>query len=139
MRKKYQPGKYKLKVKRSAAGAGLGLFAAEAIPKGVCLVEYIGRIISEREEYTSRSKYLFGLDSKRTIDGATRANIARYINHSCQPNAEVEIIGGKILIMSRRRIKAGEEIAYNYGKEYWRKHIEPKGCRCPKCLEKKIK
>ncbi|MFA6415970.1 MAG: SET domain-containing protein [Candidatus Paceibacterota bacterium] len=133
---KYQPGGFKLKVKRAAPGAGLGLYADEDIPKGACIIEYFGRTISSAEEYTSKSKYLFEINSKKTIDGAIRTNTARYINHSCRPNAEVEIIKGKVFIMAKRNIKAGEEIAYDYGKKYWNEHIKPLGCRCVKCSEK---
>lgn len=129
---KYEPGKFKFMVKRSRAG--LGLFVNEDLPKGVCLIEYKGRTISEQEEYTSKSKYLFGVTKKKTIDGATRSNTARYINHSCRPNAEVEIKNERVWIFSRRKIKAGEEICYDYGKEYFNEHIKPKGCRCLKCL-----
>lgn len=128
---KYIPGKYKVKVKRGLDG--LGLFADEAIPKGACIIEYVGRVLSEREEYTSRSKYLFEIDDKTTIDGQARSNTARYANHSCRPNAEAEIYGKKGFIMAIKNIKQGEEICYDYGKEYWEEHIKPKGCRCAKC------
>ena len=136
-RSKYQPGNFKLKVKRATPGAGLGLYADQDLPKGVCIIEYFGRTLSLAEEYTSRSKYLFEINSKKTIDGGTRANIARYINHSCRPNAEVEIIKGRVFIMAKRKIKTGEEIADDYGREYWNEHIKPLGCRCVKCSEKK--
>ena len=108
---KYEPGNYKFLVKRSIAG--LGLFAGEDLPKGACLIEYKGRTLSEREEYTSRSKYLFEINSKRTIDGGARSNLARYINHSCRPNAEIEIKKERILVMAKRKIKEGEEILVN--------------------------
>lgn len=132
---KYEPGDFKLLVKRSSAG--LGLFAGEDIPKGTCIIEYFGRTISPEEEYTINSKYLFEINSKKTIDGSTRENKARYINHSCRPNAEPEIIKGKVLIMATRQIKKGEEILYDYGKEYWNEYIKPLGCRCLKCQEKR--
>ena len=128
---KYEPGDYQLLVKRSSAG--LGLFAGEEIPKGVCLIEYKGRQISEKEEYTSRSKYLFEINKKKTIDGQARSNTARYINHSCRPNAEIEIKKERVWVMSRRKIKAGEEICYDYGKEYWNEHIKAHRCQCLKC------
>ncbi|PIR46005.1 MAG: SET domain-containing protein-lysine N-methyltransferase [Candidatus Vogelbacteria bacterium CG10_big_fil_rev_8_21_14_0_10_49_38] len=134
---KYKPGGYQLRVGRSSAG--LGLFALEEIPKGVCLIEYFGRTISSAEEYTSRSKYLFEINSRRTIDGQTRANRARYANHSCRPNAEAKIYRGRVFLMSRRKIKTGEEITYDYGKTYWREHIAPKGCRCVKCVPSQLK
>ena len=128
---KFESGNYKLKVKRSSAG--LGLFAGETIPKGACIIEYKGRVISEEEEYTSRSKYLFEVNSKKTIDGQARTNTARYINHSCRPNADPEIRKGQIFIMALRQIKPGEEICYDYGKEYFDTHIRSMGCRCAKC------
>lgn len=134
---KYEPGDFKLLVKRSSAG--LGLFAGEDLPKRACLIEYKGRKISEKEEYTSKSKYLFQINSKKTIDGTARTNTARYINHSCRPNAEIEIKKGRVFVMAKRKIKLGEEINYDYGEEYWDEHIKPKGCRCLKCQEKKVK
>jgi uncharacterized protein len=129
--RKFEIKDWELKVKRSSAG--LGLFAGKEIPKGVCIVEYFGRVISKEEQYTSRSKYLFEINSKITIDGRARENIARYINHSCKPNAEVEIKKGKIFIFSKKKIKAGEEICYDYGKEYFDEHIGKRRCRCFKC------
>jgi SET domain-containing protein len=128
---KYLIEDWGLKVKKSSAGCGL--FATKEIPKGVCLIEYFGRVLSEEEQYTSRSKYLFEINSKITIDGRARENIARYINHSCKPNAEVEIKKGKVFIFSIRKIKAGEEISYDYGKEYFDTHIRKGGCRCSGC------
>ena len=128
---KFQPGGWKLLVKRSSAG--LGLFAGEDIPKGTCLIEYKGRVISKDEEYSSRSKYLFEVHSRMTIDGQARSNTARYINHSCKPNADPEIRNRRIFIMAIKNIKAGEEICYDYGQEYFKEHIGPYGCRCQAC------
>ncbi len=130
-RKKYEPGDFLLKVKRSSAG--LGLFAGESIPKGVCLIEYVGREISKKEEYTSRSQYLFEVHKNKTIDGTIRSNTARYINHSCRPNCEVEIYKGRVFVFSKRALKEGEELAYDYGKSFFNEHIKPKGCKCAKC------
>ncbi|MDR3548857.1 MAG: SET domain-containing protein [Candidatus Pacebacteria bacterium] len=132
---KYVPGGYKLKVKRSSAG--LGLFAEEDIPKGKCVIEYTGRVISKEEEYTSRSQYLFEINNRKTIDGSARTNTARYINFSHRPNCESEIHDACVFIFSKRNIKAGEELSYDYGKEFFDEHIKPKGCKCPKCLEAK--
>jgi hypothetical protein len=70
-----------------------------------------------------------------TIDGSDNGNKARYINHSCAPNAEAEIDGTRILIYALKNIPAGEEIFYDYGDEYFNEFIKPKGCRCPKCVQ----
>lgn len=124
-------------VKAKKSSAGLGLFAMEEIPKGVCIIEYVGRDISGPEEFTSRSKYLFEITKKITIDGQARSNTARYINHSCRPNAEPIIYKRRAFILSTKKIAAGEEIVYDYGKDYWEEHIGPEHCRCPKCVEKR--
>lgn len=130
---KYTPGNFKLSVKRSTTG--LGLYAAEDIPKKVCIVEYKGRVIKGEEEYTSNSKYLFEISKNKTIDGRDRSNIARYINHSCKANAEPDTFKGAAFILSTKNIKKGEQITYDYGKEYWDTHIKPKGCKCFSCIE----
>jgi hypothetical protein len=131
---KFEPWGFDLKVKRSSAG--LGLFARQDIPKGACIIEYVGRVIKGEEEYTSTSKYLFEVNAHKTIDGRDRKNIARYINHSCLPNCEIEIRKGRVFVMARKNIKMDEELAYDYGKEYWDTHIKPYGCRCIKCAQK---
>ena len=134
---KYEPGNFILKVKRSSAG--LGLFAGEAIPKGKCVIEYVGRTISKEEEYKSKSQYLFEVNKNKTIDGTARSNTARYINHSHRPNCEVEIYKSRVFIFSKRAIKAGEELSYDYGKEFVDEHIIPKGCKCVRCAPAKTK
>ncbi len=130
-RSKYTPGGYKLRVRTSKAGKGL--FTEEDIPKGVCIVEYIGKPISEEKALRDEGKYYFELSPQRTIDGNIKENIARYINHSCAGNCEATGPRGRIFIFSRKRIKAGEELTYDYGKDYFDRHIKPKGCRCEKC------
>jgi SET domain-containing protein len=130
-KKTYNPGLFSVKVKRSSAG--LGLFADTDIPKGTCIIEYFGRVIKGEEEYTSKSKYLFEVNSKMTIDGRERKNIARYINHSCKANAEPEVYKKRVYIFAKKNILNGEEICYDYGKEYVKTHIKPLGCRCIKC------
>ena len=136
MRKsKYTPGGFDLAVKK--ARAGRGLFAMEDIPKGVCVLEYVGRTLTEEEEYTSRSRYLFEVTKKKTIDGWNKRNTARYINHSCKPNCEVEIHKKRVFVLSKRKIKAGEELGYDYGKSYVDEFIKPIGCRCLKCMSER--
>jgi SET domain-containing protein len=126
----YQPGDFDLVVRRSRTG--LGLYAESEIPKGACVIEYVGPQITAEQEAKSRSKYLFEINARKTIDGAPRWNTARYINHSCRPNCEPNIYKGRVFIHARRRIKQGEELAYNYGKNYFNEYL--KGiCACPKC------
>ena len=119
-------------VKRTKTG--LGLFATRPIPKGKRIVEYFGPFVPNEEAEKSYGKYFFGVNSKWSIDGSLRENIARYINHSCRPNAEAFVSQRRrVWIWSRKKIKPGEEIAYDYGKEYFEGIIEPMGCKCEKC------
>jgi SET domain-containing protein len=130
-RKRHNGQQFNLKVGRSRTGRGL--FALETIKRGVRIVEYTGRPLKPGEEYTSRNKFLFEISRTKTIDGAVRSNAARYINHSCAPNCRAENTGRRIFIVARRRIAPGEELTYNYGREYFDEQIKPKGCRCLKC------
>ena len=126
-----------LQVRRAAAG--LGLFTKVDIPKGKRVAEYVGKKLTWQEYLNSNSVYLFEVGARKTIDGSPRWNLARYINHSCRPNCEVEITRGRVFIVSRRKIKAGEELNYDYGEEYFNDLIKPKGCRCEKCAPNRRK
>jgi hypothetical protein len=121
---------FKLDVKR--ASAGLGLFAAEPIPKGVRVIEYVGRLLTEEEYQRSRSSYLFDIGPRGALDGSPRWNLARYINHSCRPNCATTTRGRRVFINSIRAIKAGEELSYDYGSDYFDAYIAHR-CRCGAC------
>lgn len=124
-------GNQNLIIKRT--NTGLGLFTQQAIPAGKKIIEYVGPIITSEEANRRGGKYLFELDEEYAIDGSARSNTARYINHSCRPNAKGYTTGRRIWIWSLRTIKPGEEITINYGKEYLDEHI--KQCKCAKCEE----
>jgi SET domain-containing protein len=126
----------KVKVRKAEKGAGFGLFAEEQIKKGDYIIDYVGEIIPNAKCENHPGKYLFEVDDHFTIDGAARENIARYINHSCKPNSEVEIEKGEIKIYAIKDIAKGEEINYDYGKEYFNEFIKPIGCKCTSCMKK---
>lgn len=125
------------RVGRSATG--LGLFATRPIKRGGHIATYRGRRISteEAERRAARgARYMFTINSRWSIDGSPRWNLARYINHSCRPNARSVGRNGGIVIVALRRIEAGEEITYDYGPEYLDLFFK-NDCRCPTCREKK--
>ncbi len=98
--------------------AGQGLFAAQDIPKGTRIMQYIGEKISSRERarrLAAGNAYIFHLTYRYAIDGQTLDNTARYINHSCDPNCEAEKTSDTVWIIALREITAGEELSYNYG------------------------
>ncbi len=121
------------RVKKSGSGLGLGLFAARSIREGEFIVEYTGKHVTNDEADAMTTRYLFELNDQWAIDGSARSNIARYINHSCEPNCEAEVVESRVHISACRDIAAGEELTYDYGEEYFDEFIKPKGCRCSKC------
>jgi len=118
------------------AKTGLGLFAVVPIGKGDIIIEYAGARIPTRlaQELDRRraNKYLFEIDGRWTIDGSSRDNVARYVNHACNPNAEAELVRGRMLFRATRRIRPGEEITIDYGEEHMQLYFRD-GCRCPEC------
>jgi uncharacterized protein len=120
-----------LEVKKSYAG--LGLFALRAFKKGERIIEYFGPMILSTEDMNN--KYLFEVTKEKYIDGSSRHNTARYINHSCAPNCEVRG-RSRLWVYAIKNIKPGDELTYDYGEEYIKDHI--KECKCPKCSQTKV-
>ncbi len=126
-----------LRVGRSKTG--LGLFAEVPIRKGQFIIRYRGKKIPTEATEGLDTRYLFEINNRWTIDGASRKNTARYINHACRPNAEVYFVKHVIKIRAIKNIKAGAEITYNYGRQYVDAFIKPVGCKCPFCARKRAK
>jgi SET domain-containing protein len=125
------------RVGRSATG--LGLFATKPIKRGGYIATYRGRRISteEAERREARgARYMFTINSRWTIDGSPRWNLARYINHSCRPNAKAVGRNGGIVIVASHRIEPGEEITFDYGREYF-DYFFKNDCRCSACCVRK--
>lgn len=116
---------------------GLGLFANVPFKRYDRVIEYTGEKLTTDEANERGGQYLFTLNKKWVIDGSGRQHIARYINHSCRPNCYAEIDENEkhIYIYAKRAIIPGEELTYNYGKEFWSTYVASKGCRCEKCQE----
>ncbi len=124
------------------ARTGLGLFATRPIKKRRRIAEYKGPRLNvkdaEREEARG-NRYLFEVNSRWTIDGKARSNIARYFNHACRPNSDSTIRGGRVFIYTLRNIKPGEELTFDYGTDYLKNVIGKSNCRCPTCRRRKAK
>jgi hypothetical protein len=123
------------------------VFALGDIPKGTRMVEYTGEKVTNAEAdrrydddaMARHHTFLFILNSRTCVDAAWDGNEARFINHSCAPNAEAVIERGHIWIDATRRISAGEEITYDYQYEeeddYTEEDLRFYLCRCgaPNC------
>ncbi|XP_078363244.1 uncharacterized protein LOC144647329 isoform X3 [Oculina patagonica] len=104
-----------------------GLFAMESIAADEMVTEYVGEVIRQPiadirerryEEMGIGSSYLFRVDQDTIIDATTKGNLARFINHCCDPNCYAKIVtlenAKKIVIYSKRDIEVNEEITYDY-------------------------
>jgi len=128
---------------------GLGLFATEQINGGDMVVEYMGDVIRnavadkrekiyELELGSEGACYMFKLDDELVVDATRCGNVARFINHCCEPNCICKIMvcdaGQKhIMIIAKRDIVPFEEITYDYK---FNVESEKIMCRCgaPNCL-----
>ncbi len=132
-------------VKRSPI-AGLGGFAAFDIKKGTRIIEYTGERISAKTAETRwtrnprRMVLLFSVSSRTFIDAAVNGGPAKRINHSCQGNCEAQLTKrGRVFIVARRNIKAGEELTYDYHLELSPEDLAratelyPCHCGVPRC------
>ena len=114
---------------------GQGLFAAQDITKRTRIIAYIGEKITRQESarrLEAGNAYIFHLNYRYALDGATLANSARYINHSCDPNAGIK---DSIKIVAMKNIRRDEEVTFDYSTTesesgwYLICHCKNKNCR----------
>ena len=136
-------------VQRLSKIHGNGVFAAANIPKETRLIQYRGTMLTHAQanrrygnDVDSGHTFLFTLNEKYLLDANDHGNIARWINHSCDPNCQAWVIEDeskdlkldKIVIESKRAIKKGEELTYDYGivldEPYTARIKEIWACRC---------
>src|SRR5262249_35756081 len=98
--------------------------------KGQFIVRYSGRKIRTEAADELDTRYLFEVNARWTIDGSNRRNRARYINHSCRPNAEAYFVKHVIKIRAIKNIKPGDQITYHYGRVYSDPFMKAVGCKC---------
>lgn len=124
---------------------GTCVFAGEDIKRGTEIIQYVGELINKDEaerrliEIDNKAKklgkqatyYVFELNKKWDIDGDVDYNEAKYINHSCEPNCEVEIVDDEeIWIIALKEIKRGEELTYDYSFGFDDEEYIDSPCRC---------
>lgn len=111
---------------------GLGVRTLEFIPAGQVVLEYVGEIL-DREEVILRSQdptcncYYMLRAGGKTIDASTQGGVARFINHGCDPNLEVQEwtvpdgakASSAACFFALVDIAAGTELCYNYNFAYF--------------------
>lgn len=130
--------------KVSFPGKGVGIVADTPIPAGTFIGEYQGEVISMETfgkrmvEYAGeRHFYFMTLTSKLVIDASRKSQATRFINHSCDPNAETQKwnAGGepRVGIFAKRDIRKSEEITFDYGARSLANDTVPCLCDSDKC------
>ncbi|OUW11448.1 MAG: SET domain-containing protein-lysine N-methyltransferase [Candidatus Pelagibacter sp. TMED166] len=118
-----------------------GLCASKNIKTETRIIQYVGKLISKRETEKNpkfdneKAIYLFNVNKRYDLDGDFNWNIARLINHSCNPNCEVEGKGLELWITSIKDIKKGEELTYDYGFSFDSDYKQfPCKCKSKNCV-----
>ena len=105
----------------------MGLRARSNIPRDTFIMEYVGEVLDTRlfkkraENYSKdgvKHFYFMALSKDQFVDATLKGNISRFINHSCEPNAETQkwTVNGEIRVgfFTTKNIAAGEEICFDY-------------------------
>ncbi|XP_033227151.1 uncharacterized protein LOC117179443 isoform X2 [Belonocnema kinseyi] len=119
---------------------GFGLRSTADLEAGEFIMEYVGEVVDPKDfrkrtkEYSkdkNRHHYFMALKSDQIIDATMKGNVSRFINHSCDPNAETQkwTVNGELRIgfFNKKFIAAGEEITFDY-------HFQRYGKEAQKCL-----
>jgi uncharacterized protein len=137
-----RPETRRIQVRKSGVH-GKGVFALKPIAKGESIIEYKGQIIDWPEALRRHPHdpsdpnhtFYFSLDDgSHVIDAKVGGNAARWINHACEPNCVADETAGRVFIKALRKLKAGEELFYDYGlvidERYTPKLKKDYECRC---------
>lgn len=114
-----------------------GAFALKPIRKGTRIIEYIGRPLTKKKAQAALqdgNAYVFTINKHFDIDGEVPWNLARFINHGCEVNAESDVEDDRVWIIATRNIKKGDEILYNYNYDLEDAFDNPCNCGAKNCI-----
>ncbi|CAH1134905.1 unnamed protein product [Ceutorhynchus assimilis] len=120
---------------------GWGVRTKEMIKQGDFILEYVGEVVSD-QEFKERMNsiyvndthhYCLHLDSGLVIDGHRMGSDGRFVNHSCEPNCEIQkwSVNGqfRMVLFALRDIKPYEELTYDYNFSLFNL-AEGQECKC---------
>ncbi|KAK9384723.1 hypothetical protein V1515DRAFT_610755 [Lipomyces mesembrius] len=126
---------------------GYGIRALANIPQGTFIYEYIGEVIDEvrfrrrMQQYDEdgiKHFYFMMLQKGEFVDATQKGCLARFCNHSCNPNCYVDkwAVKDKLRmgIFAKRDIIAGEEITFDYNVDRYGAQAQPCFCGEPNCI-----
>src|ERR1044072_2484911 len=109
---------------------GRGCFATKPFRKRRKIAEYTGEKISNAEARRRAHRKMLRIcevNSRWSLDGSRGGNGTHYINHSCVPNAFMQILYDHILFIALRDIEGGDAITIDYEETL---HADDKRCFC---------
>lgn len=125
---------------------GFGLRTNKDLAPGDFIFEYIGEVIDERtfrrrmiqyDQEGIKHFYFMSLTKGEFVDATKKGNLGRFCNHSCNPNCFVDkwVVGDKLRmgIFAERKVKAGEELVFNYNVDRYGADPQPCYCGEPNC------
>lgn len=128
------------KTEKFKTQAGWGLRSLEDIKKGQFVIEYVGELVDEEEcnkrlvEMAARNDknfYFLTIDKDTIIDAGPKGNLARFMNHSCDPNCETQkwVVNNQVRVglFAKCDLPKGSELTFNY-------NLECRGDEKTKCL-----
>ena len=98
----------------SAAAKGMGVFATAAIEAGTTVAAFGGNAVDGAELRSLGDNvrhHALQIDDDLFLASVPPFDPADFVNHSCDPNCG--IVGG-ILLVTMRRVAAGEELCFDY-------------------------
>ncbi|EPX75329.1 histone lysine methyltransferase Set2 [Schizosaccharomyces octosporus yFS286] len=126
---------------------GFGLRAIADLPRYTFIYEYIGEVVPEQkfrkrmvqyDEEGIKHFYFMMLQKGEYIDATRKGSLARFCNHSCNPNCYVDkwMVGDKLRmgIFSKRDILRGEELTFDYNVDRYGAQAQPCYCGEPCCV-----
>jgi hypothetical protein len=120
---------------------GWGVRTKLPIKCGEFILEYVGEVVSDQEfkermatiYVNDTHHYCLHLDGGLVIDGHRMGGDGRFVNHSCQPNCEMQkwSVNGqfRMALFALRDIDSSEELTYDYNFSLFNP-AEGQECKC---------
>lgn len=125
---------YKSQLEIKPTKIGKGLFCKVDIPAKVPIFEIEGNILDHNTEE------IRNYDIQISMDNFIRSATGDFINHSCDPNVSLYVVGKRAFFNSIYLIKAGTELLYDYSTsstdtlETWNMNCLCSSAKCRKVI-----
>ena len=126
-----------VEVRHTGTAKGHGVYAIAPLPTNTWVGDYVGEVLTQAQ-YLARypqedGEYVLGANEDYNIDASdpAKSSFLRYLNHSSNAaNLFFDVCkvrrqrAKEVKFFTARRIAAGEELLFDYGKTYWEGRAE---------------